>query len=294
MREPTESFAIAPKRNQTYIEPSFEKEEFQREKPAVVLISAVGATGKSTLAQVLSWETQLPILDLSKHKPVGDNTLTGLLTNAFNVTDLSDVFQGLSSGSYGIIIDGIDEGRSKTSEKAFEAFLDDIVRLAKTSVATTFVLLGRTQVLEDCWIYLTDNGVETGLMSILPFDLPSARKYVDAFSGGMQSGQANQYVEVRDGILGRLGASFAGSSGVAEPSFLAFIGYPPVLDAIVTLLKAEKNYHRLSEDLKGPEVNGVEIKLLHWIVSYILRREREQKVVPNIVSQLVAMMPDAL
>ena len=35
----------------------------------------------------------------------------------------------------------------------------------------------------------------------------------------------------------------------------------------------------------------MEIKLLHRIVSYILRREKEQKVIPNIVSPFVADMP---
>jgi hypothetical protein len=53
----------------------------------VILISAVGATGKTALAEQLSRETRLPILDLGKHKPVGDNTLTGLLTTAYDVKD---------------------------------------------------------------------------------------------------------------------------------------------------------------------------------------------------------------
>jgi hypothetical protein len=180
MRASSDSFAIAPQRSLPYIEPSFTKVEFEKERPAVVLISAVGATGKSTLAQVLSSRISLPLLDLGKHKPVGDNTLTGLLTSAFHVADLSKVFEGILSGTYGVIIDGIDEGRSKTNEKAFEAFLDDVVRLCVGSEGTSFVLLGRTQILEDCWLYLMDKGVSTGLVNISPFDLDGAREYIDA------------------------------------------------------------------------------------------------------------------
>src|SRR5262245_16677836 len=123
MRAPSDSFRIADARQSPYIEPAFSKVEFEAERPQVLLISAVGATGKSTLAQVLSHSSNLPLLDLAKHKPVGDNTLTGLLTGAFHVQDLSSVFQGLATGTYGVIIDGIDEARSKTTEKAFEAFL---------------------------------------------------------------------------------------------------------------------------------------------------------------------------
>lgn len=291
MRSPSDSFAVAPQRELPYIEPSFAKIEFEKEKPAVVLISAVGATGKTTLAEVLSNRTNLPLLDLSKHKPVGDNTLTGLLTSAFNVTDLSEVFQGILSGTYGVVIDGVDEGRSKTTEKAFEAFLDDIVRLSSGSEGTSFVLLGRTQILEDCWLYLMEKGTPTGLISISPFDLDRAREYIDAFTGGRTSSHAAEYDDVRDGILNRLGAAFSDGVSRTDEGFLSFIGYPPVLDAIATLLREEQNYHRIKGELQDAELNDVEIKLLYRIVSYILRREREQKVVPNIVSPLIADMP---
>jgi hypothetical protein len=90
------AFRVAEKRDQPYIEPRFSKEIFDTEKPTIILISAVGATGKTTLAEVLSHETGLPLLDLSKLKPVGENTLTGLLTMAFPVAELSDVLAGIA------------------------------------------------------------------------------------------------------------------------------------------------------------------------------------------------------
>jgi hypothetical protein len=291
MRMVSESFCLAPKREQPYIEPTFSKVVYDLERPAIILISAVGATGKTALAQVLSNETGLPLLDLGKHKPVGDNTLTGLLTNAFRVEDLSKIFEGLGKGTFGVIIDGIDEGRSKTTEKAFEAFLDDIVRLCPDSKNTTFVLLGRTQILEECWLYLTGKGATTGLVSISPFDLDRARKYIDVFTEGMKSTQVDQYIEVRENILSRLGSAFGASSASADENFLSFIGYPPVLDAIVTLLTEEKNYHRVLGDLEETALNDVETNLLWRIGHYILRREKEEKVLPNIVRPLVSGMP---
>jgi hypothetical protein len=291
MRQSTESFCLAPKRGHPYIEPTFAKVEFETEKPAVILISAVGATGKSTLAQVLSNQTGLPLLDLGKHKPVGDNTLTGLLTSAFRVEDLSNVFEGIGKGTYGVIIDGVDEGRSKTTEKAFEAFLDDIVRLCASPGNTSFVLLGRTQVLEDCWVYLTVKGTSTGLITILPFGLDRAREYIDAFTGGLNSSYSAQYREARDAILSMLGAAFSDNPTAGDETFLAFIGYPPVLDAIVTLLNEEQNYHRVLGELQRPDSKDVEINLLNRIASYILRREKQEKVLPNIVEPLIADMP---
>ena len=36
---------------------------------------------------------------------------------------------------------------------------------------------------------------------------------------------------------------------IAENAFLSFIGYPPVLDAIATLLREERNYYRIKQAL---------------------------------------------
>ena len=291
MLMPTDSFYIAPPRPTPYIKPTFAKIVFETEKPQVVLISAVGATGKSALAHVLSNSIRLPLLELAKHKPVGDNTLTGLLTSAFNVEDLSKLFQGIRSGTYGVIIDGIDEARSKTTDKAFEAFLDDVVRLCSGATTTSFVLLGRTQTLEKCWDYLTTKGTSVGLVTIDPFDLDSARKYIDVFTEAADASSNNEYVGIRDGILSRLGTAFAHSADNSDPGFLSFIGYPPVLDAIVALLSGEHNYYRLKGELETQDLNDVEIGLIYWVISYILKRERNEKVIPNIVKPLVAGQP---
>jgi hypothetical protein len=294
MKTATDSFAVAPARAKPYIEPSFTKNEFDAEKPQVLLISAVGATGKSTLAQILSNRLNLPLLSLGRHKPVGDNTLTGLLTTSFAVEQLSVIFQSLDSGEYGIIIDGIDEGRSKTTEQAFQAFLDDIARLCKRATSPSFVLLGRTQILEECWIYLEDKNISTGLLTIDPFSLNQARSYIDNFTNGSRSPQAAQYNETRDLILAKLSAAFTAADAAPEGNFLSFIGYPPVLDAIVTLLDKEQNYHRLKEQLAHSSSKNIEIELLLKIADYILARERDEKVVPNIVDALLAGLVPAI
>jgi hypothetical protein len=76
--------------------------------------------------------------------------------------------------------------------------------------------------------------------------------------------------------------------------FLSFIGYPPVLDAIATLLNEEKNYHKLLEDLSAESGNIVEVSLPHRIATYILKRERDEKVIPNIVEPLMDSAPDEI
>lgn len=290
--EPIVSFSVAAQTSKPYIEPDFEKVIFKSERPAVILISAVGATGKTTLAERLYAASGLPLLNLAKHKPVGDNSLTGVLTQAFSPAVIGQVIDGLKGGSFGLVIDGIDEGRSMTSAKAFEAFLDDIARLCGHDCGQTKVLmLGRTQILDETFVYLDDHSVSVGLATISPFGVSQATAYIDAYTGVTSGPFAKQYREARDTILKKLGNVFGNGGKTKGDDFLAFIGYPPVLDAIVTLLKEEKNYHKLIEELGEPKGSIVEIALLHRIAQYVMTRERVHKVLPNIVATILEDAP---
>jgi hypothetical protein len=292
VRYPSPSFFVAGGGGKPYIEPSFEKVVFETEKPTIILVSAVGATGKTALALQLSRDLRSPVLDLAKHKPVGDNTLTGLLTSAFDVGDISTVFAGLASGEYAVIIDGIDEGRSKTTAKAFEAFLDDVAKLCRAASPPTFLLLGRTQILDACWDYLSNTGVSTALITISPFTLAEAKEYIDTFTVGPKN--AATYAPARDALLDQLSRVFGGSNVAKATDFLSFIGYPPVLDAIVTLLSNEQNYHKLLQSLEAPQGQNVEVSLLNRIAQYIMLRERDLKVVPNILTPILEGAPEGL
>ncbi len=280
------SFGVVASRYPGFIEPSFDMILACDERPQVILISAVGATGKTTLASQLSFETKLPLLDLSQHKPVADNTLTGLITNSFAVETISEILGSIGEGKYGIIIDGLDEGRSKTTEKAFEAFLDDLIKMSRKSVNTAFVLMGRVQAIEECWSYLVEQQMRVLLLAISPFKLTAAKKYINGVSGiGNMSPHRANYEKVRDLILDRLSTAFRDETNVST-DFMSFIGYPPVLDAIGTLLRDESNYFKLFEDLNREDFDRNEVKLLLDISERILLREREEKVVPNIIKPL--------
>ena len=174
------SFFVKSGRVSPFIEPSFSKVEYPKEKPSILLVSAVGASGKTTTAHALSFDTKLPVLDLASHKAVGDNTLTGILTTAYPIEKIGQVLEGLKNGTHGIIIDGIDEGRSKTTEEGFEAFLDDLIIRSNGSSSTAIVIFGRGQVLLSTWCYLEDKGADVGLVQISPFDLDQAKAYIDA------------------------------------------------------------------------------------------------------------------
>ncbi len=284
----SDSFFVQSQKVQPYIEPSFSKVEYPTEKPSILLISAVGASGKTTTARALSFDTQLPILDLAKHKPVGDNTLTGILTTAYPIERVGEVLAGLRNGTHGIIIDGIDEGRSKTTEQGFEAFLDDLIERSKGSRSTSIVILGRSQVLLNTWCYLKDKGADVGLITIDPFSLEQATSYIDAQVTARNVNQQETYEEARNGILNKLGTVFSTSTAGGQDAFLSFIGYPPVLDAIATLLREESNYHRIRQALDADGNGFLETGLLIRIADYLLEREHNEKALPNFINDIAA------
>lgn len=269
-----------------YIEPSFSKIDFPKEKPSILLVSAVGASGKTTTAHALSFDTQLPILDLAKHKAVGDNTLTGILTTAYPIDKVGVVLEGLRRGTHGIIIDGIDEGRSKTTEQAFEAFLDDLIERSKGSTNTAIVVFGRSQVLLSTWCYLADKGADVGMVEIDPFDLKQAKEYIDSRAIEGNIDQQQIYEQTRDSVLAKLSAAFSPTAARAENAFLSFIGYPPVLDAIATLLRKERNYDRLQQALSDGTGGQLEIDLLIRISDYLLDRDHDEKALPHFIISL--------
>ncbi len=293
LQNPSDSFYTITEHVSPYIEPAFTKEEFPSEKPIILLVSAVGASGKSTTAQALAFASSLPILDLAKHKPVGDATLTGIVTSAYPIERVGSVLEGLSKGTHGIIIDGIDEGRSKTTEQAFEAFLDDLIKLSKGASATTIVVFGRSQVLLSTWLYFAENGADVGLIRIDPFSLEQARGYIDAYVPERKVAQQVTYEQARDGVLQMLGTAFT-PSGEDSDSFLSFIGYPPVLDAIATLLRTEQNYHRIIQALSDDADDDMEVTLLIRIGDFLLRREKNEKALPNFIQDLLAKVDPKL
>ena len=102
--------------------------------------------------------------------------------------------------------------------------------------------------------------------------------------------KSSQYYETRDLILNKLSTAFSTADAAPAGNFLSFIGYPPVLDAIVTLLNEERNYHRLKEQLADSRSTNIEIDLLLKIADYILARERDEKVMPNIVAPCLKVL----
>lgn len=267
--------------NPQYVKPIFSiqslSEDTTFETATVVLISAAGATGKTTLTHQMSYELKAPILDLSKHDPVASNSLTGHLIKSLELSDFTSYLLSLKDGSSSMIIDAFDEAFLKTTNEGFYSFLDDIINIAHGSSGTPFVLLGRTNVMELITLYLEEKGINVVLLQIEPFTEDLACEFIDNHVCTEAREKHKQlYIEVRDFIIKTIEGFFKNQSEINRKQYIQFLGYAPVLLAIATLLRENGNYQMLLTNLKA--TNKKNIDLIVDIIERILNREKYEKI----------------
>lgn len=240
----------------------------------VLMIAAPGATGKTVLSKHLCRSFDFLRLDLGAFRPVGANSLLGVFVDNFvDMRDMLNMTVNLQQGKTTMVIDGLDEASIKTTEEAFAGFLDDIVKLAKGGKGLSFILLGRTKVVEDTCIYLEDAGVKVILAQIEPFTIQKARSFIDKQqeSDGYLK-QRQQYEQVRNYIIDSIQGFFRNESDIKLQLYERFIGYAPVLLAISRLINENGNYYELYSSLQTSRARNVE--LVVDIVERIMERER--------------------
>ena len=228
---------------------------------SIILVSAPGAVGKSTLAKQIAFNTGSVYLDLATAEPVGANTLTGGLARL-------DIYSSWRDGNITALIDGLDEAVLRTSKEAFEAFLSDVAELSVNRKIPT-VLFGRTGVVQDAWLALTDICDEDIAVLEIGYYGPEASlafaesRLTFAYPNRQHHGVDRQALELLlDGLRNQ-----TASDGDR------FAGYAPVLHAVAERVAQENNpsglVHDMQQGLQPPVT-------LHSVVSAILEREQSK------------------
>lgn len=297
-----DNIAIAPgvtaityceKRLKEFVAPNLSHREdiVSPSNPSIILISAAGVAGKSTIAKEIANQKNAPLIDLSRYGPVGEGSLNGLLMEGFGIPKIADVYSQLSSGDLFIVIDALDEARIKVNESAFVAFLNDITKLCQNgnvSKVPKFVLLGRTHIADDTWCTLDDAGIEPSVWTIEPFDREQAEQYIRLriISSGAEKRMVDHkepFEKVRNKIFELLESAISSTDTSIAREFL---GYAPVLNAVSVLLAKERDYHELYEQLNTSLATSTPenrpLRLLQEVILRILHREQVEKLIPNL------------
>ena len=229
------------------------------ETSPILLVSAPGAVGKSTLAKEIAVRTGSIYIDLAKAQPVAGYTLTGGLVR-------SKVKSKWDNNSVTVLIDGLDEARLRTKEEAFYAFLSDVEELSKDSTVPT-VLFGRTGAVQEAWLILSENVPNIAVLEIGYYKPEASVDFAEATLHTLKPNSPHQSVEreALELLLKQLRSQ-------TESDGDRFAGYAPVLRVVAERVAKETNPSELVSTLK--QVSHGEAVTLQTVVSAILEREQ--------------------
>ena len=224
---------------------------------ALLLVSAPGAVGKTTLAKQIAFASGSIYIDLSEAAPVGANTLIGGIAN-------SGLYQHWVNGSVAVLIDGLDEARLKVTQEAFDAFLLDVATQSAGRAMPT-VLFGRTGAIIHAWIVLTDTIDNVPILEIGYYGEDEAIEFSEARLRASRPNSPFQVVE-RQAIallLQQLREQTGDEGG-------RFAGYAPVLAAVAKQVELETDPQALISRIN----RGEQSVTLQSIASALLDREQ--------------------
>lgn len=284
------SFQVIQTHYEKYVQPVFStvsyfEDAIAKEYAQIILISAVGATGKSTLAKELSYSLKCPLWDLGNAEVIAGNSLTGTIFKKMTVSDGSQYMQDLQSGCATMIIDGLDEGYQRTKTQGYFDFLDDVISMTAKH-GKSFILLGRTNAIELAALHFESRNVKTVTYQIEPFYLDQARDFIRLqlkSDSGIDT-LSRPYKELLDYIIEAIGGFFKDRQEVKTKQYERFIGYAPVLLSIAEYLrKSKNNFQRVLSDFQKDQLKGN--MLIISIVEGILRRDKELKIMPQLIDE---------
>gem|GEM_PF-3383475 len=223
----------------------------------IILVSAPGAVGKSTLARQIAYSTGAVYVDLAAADPVGGNTLSGGLAK-------SGLYASWQNQTTAVLVDGLDEARLRVTQGAFNAFLDDVVQMARGRAVPT-VLFGRTGAVQDTWLALDEYDIGMSVLEIGYYDLEASVEFAvkRLRQARPHSHHAEREREAIEVILRRLREQ-------TESDGDRFAGYAPVLQAVADRVEEEGNAGAIIAQVE----RGAQPVTLRTVSSAIMLRER--------------------
>ena len=230
----------------------------------IILVSAPGAVGKSTLASQIASRTGGILLDLAEADAVGAATVTGGLAWA-------GLFDRFLDGNVALLIDGLDEARIRVTQDSFAAFLEDISKLANEN-CKPITIFGRTSAIEDAWLTLAELDVDAPVLEIKFHGPEAALEFIARRIIGIRTDNGEDVSATADADRRAAAVILEGLGKHAQVDGNRFVGYAPVLIAVAKRVAAERNPMALVQALE----RGTDALSLKEIVDAIVDRERSK------------------
>ena len=267
-----------------YISPSFTdvKTDLRTstKNPKIIIFSAPGATGKTSLAKYISYEYDALYWDLSKNK-VGDNFFSGSILEAVSPPKYSNFISDLNTGNVLLAIDALDEAETISGRKMLGRFIQDINKSLDNPSIPTVLLFSRTETAQFLASLCTENTIPVIHYEIGFFNESSSIEFIVKSISNMTPTEPDIQCSQKyyDFI----------KNSITENERSSFLGYAPVLQAISTHIKAYPNRQKLISELSS-QTDCVSVIL--QIMDDLLEREQNEKMLPALKSRLSELYPD--
>lgn len=292
---PDEKFRAKTSTGLSYVEasnPTFVAPNLQVAKPidlgetSVVLLSAPGAVGKSTLAAELAHRTGGLLWDLSQFQ-VGSKTFSGTILDAYGIK-ATGVLKRFAEGNFFFVLDALDEAQVRAGSQNFDAFLADLgTALKEPRIRPTLAILARTDTADWIDLVLEEAGVPMARYQIEYFDQDLAFEFIakqlDSRRGHdgkspIHRTQEKAYSDARGTLFALIYKLFGTSEDGAwtDQRVKDFLGYAPVLEALTDYLDVT-NYMTFIQELHEEPTDGRDPwQFLTDVLNRLLVREQKK------------------
>lgn len=258
-----------------FVPPGFRRREESAESPAVVLVSAPAAVGKSWLSRHVSAVTGNPHWDLSEFR-VGSNFFVGTIVKSYGGMGFAQLDDAISNDDLTLVIDAADEALVRAGTANFEAALQDLSSLLGSDerIRPAVVLFGRPETMDLAAVILSEAGILWEGLDVDYFDESAARSLVRAKVGSRPGHATN--ADVDDMLSAFFGAALAALGPGGWDAHRSFLGYSPVLDALAEFARTPDNPHADLTALLDDRGDARFWELMAEIVSGICARETDR------------------
>lgn len=280
-----------PSSSDTFVDPPIE-ELMKSNAPntPIIVISAPGAVGKSTLAQQLCAETGACYWNLSKTR-LGNYTFRGTIADAFGEED-SQVLIDLKKGDTAFILDAFDEADILSGWEGVEIFIREAWEVVKQAPKPVLVMLARydtAQYIQILLDYLGNDVRYYNSYQIQYFSSEKAVAFVKACVRDIETEAGKNifsfdqhpqpFYQAIDSAFKSISRSFGDTSDDvwSKGDIRDFIGYAPVLQAIARYLThLGDNYQAVRNQIEQSISSGTGSNLLSQLLEGLLTREQEK------------------
>ncbi len=251
----------------------------------IILFSAPGATGKSSLAKFIANKFNAAYWNLVR-LTVGTNSFVGSILKAVGSSSYSDFIQDLNQANVLLMIDAFDEAEIISGRQMIGDFIKDIDSNISGAKEPCVFLFARTETAQYIASLCAESNISLVHYEIGFFNENSSLNFIkEKFEIEKGNSATKADIDLINLYYGTV------KKTISEDEIQSFLGYAPVLEAISKHIISSKNPSKMISEFSGKR-NYTDIIIK--IMNDLLERERKDKIIPAFKEKCKELFPELI